>query len=241
VGLPIDVGLADEPDAEPIGPGVFLIPPAIDMARELLEAGRDLAAHPLGASSADYAARYGTLSLVTEVPCWSDPRSTDESISTVPFRVATERADRESLAAAILMRETLSRTTWSSSVENPFRRAVQSMVDEIDATVAWAAKAASEHRSPATVAEIASIELRSQMFRLRSAAMLVRALQCEIDTSQTSTELEAPRDEWAARLELWFGRAEESGCLGVPVDLRSLVQVQVGAILLAALSLREPS
>ena len=241
VGLPIDVGLADEPDAEAIGPGVFLIPPAIDMARELLEAGRDLVTHPLGASSADYAARYGTLSLVTEVPCWSDPRSTDESISTVPFRVATERAGRESLEAASLVRGALSRTPWSTSVDNPFRRAVQAMVDEIDANVVWAAKAASLHRSHATVAEVASIELRTQMFRLRSASMLVRALQREIDASDTVTGLEALRDEWAARLELWFGQAEHSGCLGVPLELRSLVQVQVGAILVAALSLDDAS
>jgi hypothetical protein len=178
---------------------------------------------------------------VTEVPCWSDPRSTDESISAVPFRVATEHAGRESLDAARLVGGTLSRTPWSTNVENPFRRAVQAMVDEIDANVAWAANAASEHRLHATVAEVASIELRSQMFRLRSASMLVRALQCEIDASETSTGIEALRDQWAARLELWFKQAEDSGSLGAPFELRSLVQVQVGAILLAALSLGEAS
>jgi hypothetical protein len=97
------------------------------------------------------------------------------------------------------------------------------------------------HSSHATVAEVASIELRTQMFRLRSASMLVRALESEIDSSDNGTGFAALRDEWVARLELWFGQAEHAGSLGVPLELRSLVQVQVGAILLAALSLDEAS
>ena len=79
-GLPLDVGEPEMAFIPQLAPAIFQQTTTATAYRFLEEAGEDPREHIGGGSSAEYAARHGTFTLVCEVPHWTDPRAQDNVV-----------------------------------------------------------------------------------------------------------------------------------------------------------------
>jgi hypothetical protein len=76
-GVPLSLGPVDTLGWETAAPAVYLMPPASKLIESAARGTRNSVRH--GGSSAHYAERYGTTTLITEVPFWHDARADDLS------------------------------------------------------------------------------------------------------------------------------------------------------------------
>ncbi|MFC0115822.1 hypothetical protein [Kibdelosporangium aridum] len=216
-GIPLHTGEAELPGTRRIRPGVFLFPS--------LEAVNT--AMP-GMSSVHYASRYGTFSLVIEVPMWSDERSTDTS------GCGEQRADV--LARVARMIEDIERMPDLPIAEfvvqdSPFLRAYA----ELRPGAARFASALRAHRpqGEATVAERFGHQETAHMLRLRACTTALRILDGELGVGNHRAAVRSARKAYAELFESWMA---EEGSVAQPIQPDLLVSAQLGAILSAAKS-----
>lgn len=194
-----------------------------------------------GASSGEYAAQYGSYTLVVELPYYDDPRVNDQSLSTTLRREAilqgldlAEEFDQWINQHLALVRADLRQETLIS-------RAVISFLsmgkDYREVERKWA-QSAEETNRPATQAEVFSNLLGNRFYRLLLLGMLARMLDDEISSGNTSENIRNSRD--AARSYLIEQGAALEGDLNYrALPIRSLVGVQVCAGLATAAYLRD--
>ncbi|MGV9600957.1 M14 family zinc carboxypeptidase [Streptosporangium sandarakinum] len=226
-GLPLHHGEPELPGAEPIVPTVYLTPPGAQVGR----------AFGAGGSSADYAAAFGALHLVTEVPTWADDRVADQS--------PTGRTYGQILAEGAAARRDLIDTIQAGmravagdlSVRSPFRRSTSNTLEtfrrlgELEEPMPDLAR-------PATVAEEFGNRQMLHLMRLRLLGTFLRMLDAEIAAGNLTPAIREQRRLLTEQFETWYGRAEADPP-GLPIELRKLVAVQLGAILSAAFHLAE--
>ncbi len=75
LGLPLDLGEPEAPYIERLDDAIYKMIRSEDTYDFAEASGVDPAAHRSGASSASYAARHGTVTLVSELPYWVDRRA----------------------------------------------------------------------------------------------------------------------------------------------------------------------
>lgn len=221
-GIGLHHGEPELPGAEPIVPAVYLTPPGSQVGR----------AFGAGGSSADYAAAFGALHLVTEVPTWSDERVADQSASGRPYReiLAGGAAARRELIDT--MRSGMRAVAGDLSVRSPFRLSTESTLEtfrklgELEETVP-------DPDRMATVAEEFGNRQMLHLMRLRLLGTFLRALDAEIAAGNQTPAIREQRRLLAERFETWYGQAEADPP-GPPIELRKLVAVQLGAVLTAA-------
>lgn len=235
LGLPLDRG-------EPEAPYVPVLAPAIfgHISRErsydyLEHAGLDPLDGVYGESSSHYASRYGTLSLVSELPYWADATADDETESDEPYANVLRRVADEEEEVVAVMREALTATAPGLTLETPFLRASRRFAETLDRQVALTRWRADQDESarPATVAELASCRELVHMYRTRFPGILVRALEAQIHAGLASPDVRAAHGALAARFEDWCALADEDT---PPTMLppRKLVATQFGAIIASA-------
>ncbi|MEU0570991.1 M14 family zinc carboxypeptidase [Nonomuraea sp. NPDC005983] len=226
-GIPPHHGEPELPGAEPIAPAVYLTPTGSQVGK----------AFGAGASSADYAAAFGALHLVTEVPIWADERVADQSPTgrTYGQILAAGATGRRELIDA--MQAGMRAVAADLSVHSPFRRSTENTLEtfrklgELEETVPDLAR-------PATVAEEFGNQQMLHLMRLRLLATFLRMLDAEIAAGNLTPAIREQRRLLAERFETWYGQAEADPP-GSPIELRKLVAVQLGAALTAALHLAE--
>lgn len=239
VGLPLNTGEPEAPHAPVYGSAIYGMVPISETYDYIERLGLDPERHLSGGSgSAEYAGRHGTLSVVAELPFWSHPDADDET----PIS-ATYSDVLESMAAAVRdmharLNGILQRAEPHLTLDTPFRRAAHAFIpgagDAADSTAARAA--APESNRPATVAERFGCEEYARSFKLRFGAILVRALEGEVESGIAPPEVRRLAREAAALVAEW--QAEPSrGASATTIPVRSLVGVQYGAILAAATAL----
>jgi hypothetical protein len=245
MGLPLDLGEPENPAAPVLGDAVFGLPGLASVLDFLEELGVDPAGHQGGTSSAEWADRHGTFSLVAELPYWSHPDSDDMSTTSRTYReVLTEKADALATGGAELQ-EILSGAE-PHLIERlvgpptPFLRASRAFVPMFaDIAQQERARAATpEADRPATVAEEFSAADFVRMFRLRYGGMLVRALAAPVHGGLAGPELRRLHDRAVARYERWQDDAERLQGTTL-LDIARLVGVQYGSTLSTALALRD--
>lgn len=233
-GIPLDRGEPESPTATVYADGIFSgmgLPDIYDAAEE---AGDPL---PLGAgdTSDSYAARHGTLTIVSEVPYWRDPRVSDVGPGRTSYAAALIRQAGDLEELGRLLVEGLARVEHDLLVDSPFLRATRyfgaAMVELPGTTRRRAAEAAPERQ--ATVAEEAGIEDTVHSFRLRFAGMLLRLLEAEVTVGNVRPHVLALRDELRERLDGWHATAAAADRAEV-LPIRSLVATQYGALLASA-------
>ncbi|MDD7967684.1 M14 family zinc carboxypeptidase [Actinomycetospora lemnae] len=192
-----------------------------------------------GNSTGAYAARHGTLTLVTEVPYWRDDRLGDETPSGHGRSGLLADAGTAVRELAATLRATLE-TVDGAVHESPFVRATRFFAPFLAGSADdLARRAAAEPDRPATVAELASLAEITDMSRLRYAGMLLRALDAEIALGNVRPAVRAARAGLAERFAAWC--AEAAG--RTPADtvpIRDLVAVQAASVLAAADHLARP-
>lgn len=240
-GIPLDRGEPESPTATVYDDGIYS-----GMSLTEIYDAAEAAGDPLPLGSGDtsdaYAAPYGTLTIVTEVPYWGDPRVTDRSPGTRSYAAAlTEQADALEELGTLLV-EGLSRVDGRLLVDSPFLRATRFFGPALLDGVASTRRRAAEQPDGrvATVAEEASIDDQVHSFRLRFAGMFLRLLEAETTVGNVRPDVLALRDDFRGRLDVWHHEAAASDRTHV-LPIRALVSTQYGALLACARQLRAGS
>ncbi len=235
LGLPLHRGQPEEPSAPVWAEAVYGMPPLAAVYDDLERLGVDAASVLAGSSSAEHASRYGTLSLVAEVPCWSHPAAADGTPSgrrhdEVLRTAAAALAESGDLLAALL-----AAAEPLLGPATPFLRAARAFVPVLgQAAAAQRARADSpEHERPATVAEAFTAEDLVRCYRLRYGGTLVRALGADVAAGTAPAPLRRLHEQACALFERWLADAARlEGAVALPVA--TAVGVQHGATLAAA-------
>ena len=186
-----------------------------------------------GNSTGAYAARHGTLTLVTEVPYWRDDRLGDDAASgydrATLLRGAADAVDDLATTLSGALSELAGLVH-----ESPFVRATRFFAPFLAGSATDLARRATQDPDrSATVAEHASLDEVVDMARLRYGGMLLRALDAEHALGNVRPAVRAARADLAGRFATWS--AEAAGrAPATRVPLRDLVAVQAASVLGAA-------
>ncbi len=235
LGLPLDRG-------EPEAPYVPVFAPAIfgHISREqsydyLEQAGQNPLDGAYGESSSHYAARYGTFSLVSELPYWTDSTADDEAATDEAYPDVLHRQADGQQEVIAAMRDALATAGAGLTIETPFLRASRAFVETLDRHVAltrWRAGQGESERA-ATVAEQSSCRELVHMYRTRFPGMLVRALAAQVEAGLASPGVRAAHHTLAERFERWCAEAD-ADTPPTMLPPRKLVATQFGAIIASA-------
>lgn len=240
--LSLDLGEPEVPYAEPLAPAVYKML-SIRTAYDHLAANGVEDPSTLitgGASSAEYAAKYGSYFLVVEMPYYDDPRVNDQSDSGMLRRDALLKALDAQDVSEGWAEEHLAAVKPHLQHETLISRAVISFIEQgkgyRQAERQWAQTAEDTNR-PATNAEVFSAMLTPRFYRNLIFGMFVRMLEDEVANGNTSDVVAETLEKARARF------AEQSEAIERDLDyralpIRSLVGVQVCAGLATAAYLR---
>jgi hypothetical protein len=231
-GLPLSLGEAEVPYAEPLAPAIYPMISIKEGYDYIEKNGGDPLRNPSGTSSADYAAPYGTFSVVTEVAYFDDPRCNDQT--------PTETLRRDSFLQSLELKREGGETLggYFKAVEkqlkgqSPFQVSVEwwaSLSENREAELNWAKTDPSMER-PATVAELFSNHEQTQFYRLLGLGMYLRMLEGEIAIGNGTPTIRQCLADAAKTFDEWCGKLESTLDMRA-VPIRKLVAVQLGAIL----------
>ncbi|MEV0286105.1 MULTISPECIES: M14 family zinc carboxypeptidase [unclassified Kribbella] len=179
--LPLDLGEPETPVARPLGPAVFEMISAkasYDYAERLGLPTPNEA----GSSSAAYAERHGTVSLVAELPYWTHPAVDDETETDSPYQQVLMNAADELEKDLLVIDDVFQAARPYLSDDSQLVRAVASFMPYLLRRPDRERRRA-EDLDPArraTVAEVFGLFDINRSFRLRYGGMLVRAIDGEI-------------------------------------------------------------
>ena len=234
LGLPLDRGEPEAPYAPVFAPAIF---GAIsrDQSYDYLEqAGQDPVDAVYGESSSHYASRYGTFSLVSELPYWADATADDDTVTNERYPGVLRRQAEGQEEVVVAMRDALANAGPALTLETPFLRASRAFVETLDKHVALTRWRADQEESDrlASVAECASGRELVHMYRTRFPGMLVRALAAQVDAGLAPPLVRAAHRMLSERFEAWCAQAD-ADTPPTMLPPRKLVGTQFGAIIAA--------
>lgn len=235
-GLPLALGEPEAPYMPEVAPAIFRMPASGEIYDELEAHGADPTKFAIGGSSNDYASRYGTFTLIAEMPYFDDPRVNDQT--------ATDILRRDAILAGLDRREEATTTLRSHYAavaaelrgNSPFQSAIAASLGAGEGMLAaerrWAREAAEMER-PATVAERFSADEQVRFQLLLPLGMFVRMLEGEIGIGNGTPTIRAHLAAVRATFEE-RGRQLEAALSYRAIPIRKLVAVQFGAALATA-------
>lgn len=237
-GLALDLGEPEMSSAVPFAPAIYKMLSVGEMY-DHLEANAVPNPETViqsGASSEEYARRYGTFTLVVEMPYYDDPRVNDQT----PTEFKRRDVILKKLAMADefdgWMETKLEAVGNALQLETPVRRAVETFLATgkkwREADRQWA-MAAEETDRPATQAELFSNLQGTNFYRLLILGMFARMMKAELAEDGANPAIQQVYDEAYARLEQ-HGAALEASLNYRVLPIRSLVGVQLCAGLATA-------
>lgn len=237
-GLPLDRGEPEVPYVERFADAIYGMIRREDSYDFAEATGTDPLSDHSGASSASYAARYGTVTLVSELPYWVDPRftSTEPVAERYGALLRVRAAKLRSLVA--VLKDALHAVEKDLVTRSPFLRAAKAFIasighlpeqDEYRAGLA-------ESDRPATVSEEHALEDIVHCFRLRYGGILLRALDGEVAVGNGTPAIMQERRRLSEIYEDWAEEGDRATPMP-PAPLRALVATQYGAILATAAGL----
>ncbi|MEO9322199.1 M14 family zinc carboxypeptidase [Nocardioides sp. C4-1] len=234
VGIPLDRGEPESPVDVRLDDAVHHAPDAPTFHARLSEHG--LPWPPHGASTSMYAARHGTLTILSELPYWADPSVADDAPSGTHYADAltelgdglVDLGDRLTTAIDDVTGALLAPTSPLWLAGSAFGRAMRGYGEH---ALARAGVASSDRE--ATVAEAASLVTQLHAFRLRFGGMVVRALQGEIALGNVREPVRRHAADLGATYEAWV--ADDAVAVQHdPIPIGDLVTVQYAATIAAA-------
>lgn len=186
-----------------------------------------------GDASTSYARRYGTLSLIAELPQFGDPAADDATPTDTLHRDALRRCGERLVETGRILTELIATVDPNVRMDTPLLRAARVFSPmAVSAGQADLARAESEDDRRATVAELTSLDGVVNLHRLRWGGMLRRALSAEVAAGIASPEVRRAAAEIESIFEGWLAEARAGGDTP-PLPLANVVGVQYGAILAA--------
>lgn len=234
-GLPLDRGEPEAPYARRFDDGIYASLSSTDAYDYRERTTATPWVSESGDSSASYASQYGTFTLVSEVPYWIDGRSQSATYTSMAYSECL-RQHAEALAElAAELDYVLAALPPGRAIDSPFlrasRRFVPSFFERAQAERLRADSDASNR--PATVAEAYSLEDNIHSFRMRYGGMMLRAARVQREAGGDSVSLRRCCGHLESIFEVWSAAAD-AATPSEAVPIRSLVAVQVGAMLEAA-------
>jgi hypothetical protein len=235
-GLPLRLGEPEVPYVQEFAPAIFGLISAEDSYDYMEANGADMTEFEHGGSSAGYAARHGTLTLVIEMAYFDDPRVNDQTVTDINRREAILAGIARSEAIYAEIERHLEAVRDDLKTDSVFEAAlrwfVKSAKQSHPAERTWAESNPSTDR-PATVAELFSTDEEGRSYALFIFGMLLRMLEGEIATGNGTPKIRKAHQEALASFE------ERAAALDSNLDVRSvpirkLVAVQLGAVIAAA-------
>jgi hypothetical protein len=236
LGLPLHQGEPEAGNLEVLSPGIYATgdsAQAYDWAEDL-----GLDPHPPGsggASSTEYARRFGTLGLIAELPQWRHHQADDTRPVAESYADLLTRTGRQLAQLSDVLLSVLSQAEPYLRLDTPFIRGARSFAAGI-AQSAEASLARAQQPSSgrlASVAERFGCEDVVRMFRLRYGGMTWRALEAEVQAGVAAVELRRLAARMATHFAEWATEAESLDG-AEPIAIADLVGVQYGAILAGA-------
>ncbi len=229
-GLPPHNAVFEVPDSAVLAPGVLRMPTVEELVR------RPDAQALFGAGSGDYASRYGTTTIVTEVPYWEDARAADTSPCGRTFGDVVSANLTEMLDVNDTLGAAYDTAQAALVLDTPFRRSFEDTMAQFrDMCAGWERVVGHTEVAgrPATVAEECSFDVLPHVVRLRLAGTLLRLFQAEIGTGNTRSGIRHGLRAVERSFTTWLAAAD-AALPGRPIEPRRLVAAQLGAILTAA-------
>lgn len=243
--LPLHLGEPEMSSAVTFAPAIYRMLTAEETYDHLEQNGipDPAAAMQSGASSDGYAQRYGTFTLVVEMPYFDDPRVNDQTpTDTIRREAILKKLDAaDEFDAWIVGR--LDATRPHLQLVTPLRTAVETFLGMggqwREADRQWALQAEETNR-PATQAELFSNLLESRFYSMLVLGMFARVMDDEMSGGNPAPAIREARDDARTRLEE-RGAALERDLNYRVLPIRSLVGVQLCAGLATAAFLGESS
>ncbi|MFC7625577.1 M14 family zinc carboxypeptidase [Microlunatus sp. GCM10028923] len=240
LGLVLDRGEPEAPHIVRFDDGIYRAG-SIRSAYDRRIAGGGSWPNTSGDSTASYAARYGSLILISELPYWTDPSAADATETATGYddALAAQAAGLAELAE--LMNDGVSSTADALIAgDAPLWRAARSFTRTVTRSAADAEQRVADpaNRRPATAAEAGSLAANVHQFRLRFAGILRRALAGELAVGNVRRSVRLAHDRISARYEEWL--AEDRAALPYElIEFRRLVATQYTATVAAAAHLAD--
>ena len=242
LGLPLDTGEPEAPHLTRFAPAIYRMSTTAETYDYYEARGIDAAAIVRGSSSSEYADRYGTLSLVAELPYWTHPDAADDTPTDESYAALVRRTGRGMRELHERLASILRRAEPHFTIATPFLEASRAFIPFFAAAAETDEARAEEpgNERPATVAERFGCEDLLHCFRLRYGGMLLRALEAETTAGTAGPELRRLAAETAELYREWQERPTRASTADV-VPIERLVGVQYGALLAAATHLAGPA
>ncbi|MBP2351053.1 hypothetical protein JOF29_002136 [Kribbella aluminosa] len=231
-GLPLDLGEPETPVARPIGPAVY----EMISAKESYDYAERLGLptpNESGSSSAAYAERHGTVTVVAELPHWTHPAADDRTPTDTSYRMLLADAADELERNLLALHEIFTEARPYLSDDSQLVRGTAAFLPYLLRRPERDRRRAAgiDPGRLATVAEAFSLRDTNRMFRLRYGGMLVRAIEGEIARGGAAAALYAP----AERLRKLYGEWQAEAASLDPelrtIPIKDLVGVQYAAAL----------
>ncbi|MGW4200994.1 M14 family zinc carboxypeptidase [Streptomyces sp. NPDC004726] len=235
--LPLHKAVWEIPASNLIAPGVILAP-GIAETTAAMPAGVEAAT---GASSMDYAAPYGTVSVITEVPYWEDESAADTSPCGRTFGEIVGEIITACEETAQQLTGLIEDAGNDLTLDTPFRRAFQDGLRGLaEMSSGWRAllsDADAAGRS-ATVSEEFSFRMLPHILRVRYGGTALRLFGAETGAGNVRAGVRRGLAEAERLFTGWLTKAD-TALPGKRVDIRRVVAVQVGSALAAAEFVRD--
>ncbi|WP_020580417.1 M14 family zinc carboxypeptidase [Actinopolymorpha alba] len=235
LGLPLYANKPETPYTVELAAGIYEALRNEDAYDFLEGLGLDPLQRAYGGPSWSYAERWGTLTLVSEVPYWAHPdAASQEPIEEGYADLLRARVDKLADTAQVLT-GVLDAAGSDLTIDSPYLRAVRAFVPSIAKTAEQELKRAGqvEGKRPATRGERFNCLDSVHMFRLRNGGMLLQALDSELAAGNVSPAIRGQHRMLSEVYACWAEAAEQDTA-EEPIPIRSLVRVQYGAILVTA-------
>lgn len=228
-GVPLSLGPVDTLGWETAGPAVYLMPPAETLIQAAARGNADAVRH--GGSSAHYAQRHGTTTLITEVPFWHDARADDLSDAGRSYADTLHHAAAELRDDVVVLSELYEKIRPRLVVPSPMRTSITDQLATASAAAAFNDTMAERTPPrPATVAEVFAASTVVHMLRLRASGMMRRQLAVEHAAGNQPPASRVVKRQLDELFDTWCAAAE-SELSQDPFPVRQLVSVQSEAAL----------
>lgn len=235
-GLPLRLGEPEVPYATEYAPAIFKLLSTADTYDYMEANGADMSAFSHGGSSAEYAERHGTLTLIIEMAYYDDPRVNDQTVTDTRRREAIlaglDLADEGYQVTNGHLEAVQDQLRTKSAFEAAVRSFMKMQRESRAAERYWAETDPATDR-PATVAELFSSNQEVRFYRLLTLGMLVRMLEGEVAIGNGTPAIRSHLKEASETFERWARELEQDLDMRV-VPIRKLVAVQLGAVLATA-------
>ncbi|TSI12844.1 M14 family zinc carboxypeptidase [Brevibacterium aurantiacum] len=230
-GIPLHLGEPESAHSQVVAPAVFAAG-SVERVYEWREAnGLDpVPEGGAGQSSTSYARRYGTVSLIAELPIWKTFGADDTSHSTANYAALLREAGEALMATGNQLTELMRQVHRNLTLDSPFLRSARAFIPGMYRAGELMMRRATmpENDRLATVAERPLSIV--WMYRLRYGGALLRALSAEVAAGMAGVRVRRAADDLEAIWSRWLSqRLAREQTEGIPI--RGVVGVQYGAVI----------